>query len=91
MKAANGDVTIGLRPHHISVVEAGKGNISARVSLVEALGSETIVHTKLPGGQTMLAVLAGQRPIAAGDTMDLKFDTSQLHLFDKAGLRITAA
>ncbi len=91
VKAANGDVTIGLRPHHISVVEAGQGNISARVSLVEALGSETIVHTKLPGGQTMLAVLAGQRPIAAGDTMDLKFDTSQLHLFDKAGLRITAA
>jgi multiple sugar transport system ATP-binding protein len=39
----------------------------------------------------MLAVLTGQRKIAAGDTMDLKFDTSQLHVFDKAGLRITAA
>jgi len=89
-KARGGDVTLGLRPHHISLVDTGQGDVTARVALVEALGSETIVHTKLAGGQTVLAVLSGQRQIAMGDTMDLKFDTSQLHLFDASGARIAA-
>ena len=88
--AADGEATLGLRPHHVGLAEAGKGNVTAKVALVEALGSETIVHTRMPGGAPMLAVLAGQSHVAAGDTVDLKFDTSQLHLFDQAGLRIAA-
>ncbi|TIQ00867.1 MAG: TOBE domain-containing protein, partial [Mesorhizobium sp.] len=89
--AANGDVTLGLRPHHISLADAGKGDVAARVALVEALGSETIVHTKTSGGQTMLSVVAGQCPVASGDTVDLKFDTSHLHLFDDTGVRIAVS
>ena len=88
--AADGDVTVGLRPHHIGLVGAGQGHVDARVALVEALGSETIVHTRLPGGQAMLAVLTGQRPLASGDDVGLKFDLAQLHVFDKAGLRLPA-
>jgi ABC-type sugar transport system ATPase subunit len=88
--ATDGAATLGLRPHHISLAEPGKGNVTAKVALVEALGSETIVHTRMPGDRPMLAVLAGQSPVAAGDAVDLKFDTSQLHLFDQAGLRVVA-
>jgi ABC-type sugar transport system ATPase subunit len=88
--AADGDIKLGLRPHHIGIVAAGQGNIDSRVTLVEALGSETIVHTRLPGGQTIVAVLAGQLPVAAGDTIGLRFDLGQLHLFNKAGQRLAA-
>ncbi|TIL75702.1 MAG: sn-glycerol-3-phosphate ABC transporter ATP-binding protein UgpC [Mesorhizobium sp.] len=91
VSAANGDVTLGLRPHHIGLADAGKGDVAARVALVEALGSETIVHTRTSGGQTMLAVVAGQCPVASGDTVDLKFDTSHLHLFDGTGVRIAVS
>ena len=82
-----GDVTVGLRPHHIRLVGVGQGSVDARVALVEALGSETIVHMRLPGGQTILAVLGGQRPLASGDEVGLKFDLAQLHVFDKTGQR----
>jgi ABC-type sugar transport system ATPase subunit len=90
VNAADGDITLGARPHHIGIVAAGQGDIDSRVALVEALGSETIVHTRLPGGQTIVAVLAGQLPVASGDHVGLKFDLGQLHLFDKAGQRLAA-
>ncbi|TIY11136.1 MAG: TOBE domain-containing protein, partial [Mesorhizobium sp.] len=91
VSAANSDVTLGLRPHHIGLADAGKGDIAASVALVEALGSETIVHAKISSGRTMLAVVAGQCSVASGDTVDLKFDTSHLHLFDNTGLRIAVS
>lgn len=86
---ADGDATLGLRPHHISLADVGKGNVAAKVTLVEALGSETIVHTRVFGDRPVLAVLAGQSRVAAGDTVDLRFDIGQVHLFDQAGLRLS--
>ena len=82
------DLTLGLRPHHIRLVGAGEGDASAAVTLVEALGSETIVHAKTGNGQGLLVVLAGQPAVTAGQTVDLKFDAGQLHLFDRAGMRL---
>ncbi|MCC2688786.1 MAG: transporter ATP-binding protein [Rhizobiaceae bacterium] len=88
VEAAAGDhVTLGVRPHHLRLLPAG-GGVAAEVTLVEALGSETILHARTPDRQSLLAVLAGQQEVAAGETIHLEFDPGTLHLFDSSGLRL---
>jgi len=79
--------TLGIRPQHIARATAGKG-ISATVKLVEALGSETVVHAELADGTPILAVLTGQKPVPQGQAITLKADPKELHLFDANGLRV---
>ncbi|MHB1109700.1 MAG: ABC transporter ATP-binding protein, partial [Devosia sp.] len=58
---ATGDkVTIGVRPQHLRRAAAGEPALNAMVTLVEELGSETVVHA-LADGQRLLAVLPGQQ------------------------------
>ena len=85
---ADDEVTIGLRPHHIRLAGKGKGDIEAEVVLVEALGSETVIHTRTATGHGILAVLAGQHSLASGEKIRLNLDAAHLHLFDKDGARI---
>ncbi len=80
--------TLGVRPHHISLVEAGAGDIAAEVTLVEALGAETVLHMRAAEKQTLLAVVPGQPEVSAGQTVHLRFDRAQLHFFDKDGKRV---
>lgn len=87
---AHGEVTVGLRPHHLRLVSDGEGGIPAQVKLVEALGSETVVHTTTANGDGMLAVLGGQHKVSAGETVHFRFDAADLHLFGADGLRIEA-
>jgi ABC-type sugar transport system ATPase subunit len=85
---APGDaVTLGVRPHHLRRVEPGTG-LPVTVRLVEALGAETVVHGSTAEGQRILAVLAGQEPLAAGDVIALTFERRQTHAFDKDGRRV---
>jgi ABC-type sugar transport system ATPase subunit len=83
------EVTLGIRPQHIKV--AATGGIPATVKLVEALGSETIVHTVTTDNQRLLVVLEGQHRIAVGETIGLEIDRNRLHLFDAEGRRMEAA
>ncbi|MEX4006282.1 ABC transporter ATP-binding protein [Neoaquamicrobium sediminum] len=88
--SAGDEITLGLRPHQLRLVDGGEG-MTAEVSLVEALGSETVVHTRTTGGQSLLAVLSGQHDVAAGETARFSLDSADLHLFDKDGVRIQPA
>jgi multiple sugar transport system ATP-binding protein len=78
-------LVVGIRPQHVSLDDSG--GIPAKVQLAEALGSETVVHADI-GGQKMLAVIAGQHRLAAGDAVQLSFDGMPLHLFGEEGLRL---
>jgi ABC-type sugar transport system ATPase subunit len=85
---APGDkVTLGVRPHHLRRVDPDVG-LPVTVQLVEALGAETVVHGKTAGGQRILAVLAGQDPLAAGDIIALAFERRQTHAFNNDGRRV---
>ncbi len=87
--AAAGDaITVGVRPQHIRLAAPDEPNISATVDLVEALGSETVVHAHARDGETLLAVLPGQQALEKGNNVRLTFDANDLHLFDTDGLRI---
>ncbi len=78
--------TFGVRPHDLAVVDSG--GLEAKVTLVEALGPETVVHAVLPNGMKLVAVLQGQTVGAAGGTVRLGFGAGRTHLFDKAGVRV---
>lgn len=85
---STGPVTVGLRPQHLRQVHPDQAQLTAKVRLIEALGSESVVHGELPGGASVLAVLPGQPTIGRGDDLPLGFDAASVHLFAADGLRI---
>lgn len=78
---------VGLRPQHMRRAAEGEPSIKAAVTLIEALGSETVVHAQTDGHK-VLAVLPGQQAMTAGETIALAYDAEDLHPFDKDGLRV---
>ncbi|ODT77866.1 MAG: ABC transporter ATP-binding protein [Pelagibacterium sp. SCN 64-44] len=83
-----GAVTLGLRPQHLRLAQAGERAIEARVHLVEALGAETVVHATAEGAAQIITVLEGQPRIARGDDIRLAFDDAHVHVFDADGQRV---
>ena len=76
---------IGLRPESLSVLPAGQGALQARVELVEALGSETLIHVKTEQGIALVAKQNQRTRCHAGDAVGLAIDAPQAHVFDAQG------
>ncbi|GLS38102.1 sugar ABC transporter ATP-binding protein [Mesorhizobium tianshanense] len=87
--ATGSRITLGVRPQHVSIGTDTEG-ISAKIKLVEALGSETIVHTDV-AGQKILVVAPGQHDLAPGADIRLSLSAAPLHLFNEKGLRLEHA
>ena len=85
---AGGPITLGLRPQHLRAVPADQAQLHATVRLVEALGSESVVHADLDGGAAVLAVLPGQPDLRRGDRLGLGFDMGSVHVFGPDGVRV---
>lgn len=79
-------ITLGIRPQHVTL-GSGDKSIQAKIKLVEALGSETVLHTEV-AGQKFLVVIPGQHDLASGMNIDLSLSSAPIHLFDKDGHRI---
>jgi multiple sugar transport system ATP-binding protein len=87
-EASPGDaVTVGVRPHHLRRAN-GRGGISARVELIEALGAETVVHCRTTDDVNLLAVFPGQDSLARGDAIRLEFSPEHTHGFREDGNRL---
>ena len=81
---APGLVTIGVRPEHVLLAPTG---IPLAVDLVEPLGSETLIHGRMPDGTLMLVKLAGAAAISSA--VNAAPDATMLHVFDRdQGARI---
>ena len=85
--AVGDKLQVGIRPQHLRRAVAGEPALKAKVTLVEELGSETVVHARADG-QKLLAVLQGQQKQQLGDEVALGFDAETLHAFDAEGLRL---
>jgi multiple sugar transport system ATP-binding protein len=83
---AGDTATLGVRPHDLAMVETG--GVEATVTLVEALGPETVLHAGLADGGKIIAVLSGQNTATSGGRLRLGLDRGRLHLFDSDGLRV---
>jgi ABC-type sugar transport system ATPase subunit len=86
--AASGPVSFGIRPQHLRLAAPGEAGIPARVTLVEALGAETVLHARSDGDTDVLVVLEGQPDLQRGQELALAFDVEHLHAFDAQGQRI---
>ncbi|MCR4268087.1 ABC transporter ATP-binding protein [Nitratireductor sp. ZSWI3] len=86
--AASGALTLGIRPQHLHLAQEGEPQFPVTVTLVEALGAETVVHGVTGGGARVLAVLPGQPEIAKGDAVALSYKRDLLHAFDGDGIRL---
>jgi sn-glycerol 3-phosphate transport system ATP-binding protein len=76
---------IGIRPEHL---EPGPG-LDLLIDLVEPLGSETLVHGHLTGGQEQSLVVKLVGPAPPGDRLEVRPQVGQLHVFEEAsGQRI---
>jgi multiple sugar transport system ATP-binding protein len=77
-------VTLGVRPEHLAL--GGDGVLSrsfaARVEVVEQLGSEILLETRVGEARVTVARVAPETQIAAGDQVRLSVQPGRLHFFD---------
>jgi len=79
-------VTIGIRPRAFAPVsEAGGDTLTAAAELIEPMGAETLVHARGEAGQDMRVVVPRWQKLRIGETLYLRGDPRQTHLFDAAG------
>jgi multiple sugar transport system ATP-binding protein len=78
-------VQLGLRPEHVSVVQAGAGDTDAETVLVERLGDRTLVYAQLSDGLEVTAQAEGGSRIRMGDRIGLKIDGGSAHVFGPDG------
>ena len=83
-------LTLGARPHDVSVVAAGTGDADARVDVVEPRGSELLIYAKLgeERGAEVRVVAPPEPAIPVDAVVGLRAARERLHWFDERGRRI---
>lgn len=83
-------VTLGFRPEHVDVVEAGQGQLTGKVESTENTGDRLIISVDV-AGKSLNVSLSERRALAAGDSVGLSIAPHRLHVFDnETGRRIDA-
>jgi sn-glycerol 3-phosphate transport system ATP-binding protein len=79
-------ITIGIRPEHVLPDPVG---LALTLDLVEPLGSETVVHGTLPGGEALTAKLPGAAAGLSGRALSVILPPEAWHVFDtESGRRL---
>jgi multiple sugar transport system ATP-binding protein len=81
---------LGIRAEHFALAEVGVSTLSVQVELVEALGHETYLLTKLlpppaadPADSTHLQIrINPNHPVQRGDRLCFSLNPEKIHLFD---------
>jgi multiple sugar transport system ATP-binding protein len=79
--------TIGIRPEHLRITK-DQGDWKGVVSVAEHLGSDTFLHVRVDGGETMTARAGGEFDVKHNDDVFLTPAPEKLHRFDGDGLAI---
>ncbi len=86
-------LVLGIRPEHLELAPSGaKADLTALVQVVEALGSETMVHLGVAGG-TFVVRCAGQATAAIDQSLGVNLRAEGIRLFqdDDRGLALPLA
>jgi len=77
---AGGEILLGIRPEHIVLETDGGGpSVSARVSAIEPLGRENLLHLNTAGGD--LTALSAERHYKIDQQIYLSFEPDHIHIF----------
>ncbi|MDB6002381.1 MAG: transporter related [Rhizobacter sp.] len=78
-----GNAVLGVRPEHMQVLPMGSPGLRTVVSVVEPLGSDTLVHFDRSGTRYVARVQPDLR-VKPGDTLTFGFEMDKSHLFSAA-------
>ena len=78
-KSAGDSVKLGIRPQHLVIDE--QGVLEGNVTLVERLGTETILELLTPGGTLFRFASAESLDVAVGQDLRFSLDAAQAHIF----------
>jgi multiple sugar transport system ATP-binding protein len=82
---SGGRAVLGVRPQFLHPgAEADRGHLRGRVSLVERLGTETVVNLELPTGGRVVVALDGDQSFELGAELRVGFEPERAHLFEAA-------
>ncbi|MBV8848401.1 MAG: sn-glycerol-3-phosphate ABC transporter ATP-binding protein UgpC [Methylobacteriaceae bacterium] len=79
--AQSGKAVLGVRPEHFAVAPDESAGIPIDVSLVEPLGSDTLIHFEVAGQPAIARVDPDVRPVR-GNRIALRPVPAKVHLFD---------
>lgn len=87
----DGDYTLGIRPHHLTLAPESDRTVpvQAEVILTELTGSESTVHASVEGG-TWISQSHGIHSFEPGDAVQLFLNTEHCFMFD-ASQRLVAS
>ncbi len=81
LPSAGSDVTVGLRPEHVTIDPAGSTHT---VDLTEALGGVSYAYLTAATGEKMIVEERGDVRSSEGDTVGLSFEDTRVYFFDTA-------
>jgi ABC-type sugar transport system ATPase subunit len=74
---------VGARPHDLTLIDPGEGDLDASIELVEGTGSEQHVHLRLEGADVrLIAVAPPAQEIRIGERVGLRLRPDGLHFFE---------
>jgi len=76
---------IGVRPQFFELAEADTADVIVTVDVVEQLGDETLIYTRLDDGQSITVQASGQHPIRHGDKLGVNLLKDKIMVFDADG------
>lgn len=81
------DITLGIRPEHITLAEAGSDTIEGTIDVSEMMGSAIHLHVNACGRDTIIIVqtmdLKGGEDLSIGSKIAFTFGGNTVHVFDK--------
>jgi sn-glycerol 3-phosphate transport system ATP-binding protein len=85
---AGRDVTVGVRPEHVTPCSAADAWLEGTVEAVESLGADTLLHLAVGSNNVIARVPHGAQP-AVGSTLHLCGAPERVYLFDaQSGARL---
>ncbi len=85
-----GDVTLGIRPEHVEIGEAGdKDGLAATIDVIERVGPDAYLRLTTQTGATVTARVDGASRAGEGERVALHLPPARLCFFDAAGNRMT--
>ena len=81
-------LTIGVRPEHLSAGGLGPFGATGSVELVERLGEASYAHVRRADDRLMVVEIRGRDTPSPGQTVTFSAPAEDLHLFDERGKHI---
>ncbi|HET7325381.1 MAG TPA: sn-glycerol-3-phosphate ABC transporter ATP-binding protein UgpC [Halococcus sp.] len=76
------EIVFGVRPEDIELTDQdGPRTVEMRVSVVEPMGSENVLHLERENVE-MTATVTGDHVVGGGDTVRVRFPSDRIHAFD---------